>query len=161
MFTIRAAVPDDGQKIFDLLHGLAVHDNLEYMFHLTPESLQYFLFSEHDYIEGFVAERCEDGEIIGVLNAYKTVSMFLAKVGFHMHDLYVCDEARGQGVGKALVQHLAKVSCERGYGRIEWEAMAENTSAIDFYRKLGAKSKDEWLMFRVDGEDAIKKLAEG
>jgi len=55
--------------------------------------------------------------------------------------------------------HLAKVARDRGCGRMEWAVLDWNEPAIQFYRKLGAKSMDEWTVFRLE-RDGIAKLAD-
>ena len=65
---------------------------------------------------------------------------------------------RGQGIGRALLVHLAEVAVARGCGRLEWSVLDWNESAIGFYRSLGAVPMDEWTTFRVTG-DALTKLA--
>ena len=66
--------------------------------------------------------------------------------------------ARGTGLGRALLQELARVCVERGYARFEWWVLDWNAPAIGFYRALGAVPQDEWTTFRVDG-DALRALA--
>jgi GNAT superfamily N-acetyltransferase len=65
---------------------------------------------------------------------------------------------RGKGIGKALLMHLAAIATERGCGRLEWSVLDWNQPSIEFYKKLGAKPKDEWTIFRLTGE-ALHQLA--
>jgi GNAT superfamily N-acetyltransferase len=65
---------------------------------------------------------------------------------------------RGHGHGKALLQSLARIAVERGYGRFEWWVLDWNTPALDFYRSIGAEPMDEWTVQRVSG-DALQRLA--
>ena len=64
-----------------------------------------------------------------------------------------------QGLGKALLQELARVCVARGYPRFEWWVLDWNAPSIGFYRALGAVPQDEWTTFRVSG-DALTALAE-
>jgi ribosomal protein S18 acetylase RimI-like enzyme len=66
---------------------------------------------------------------------------------------------RGKGIGKILLTYLGKLAIERDCGRIEWSVLDWNESAINFYKKLGARPMDEWTVFRVAGE-AIANLAD-
>jgi ribosomal protein S18 acetylase RimI-like enzyme len=77
----------------------------------------------------------------------------------YLEDLFVKPEARGQGVGLALLKQLAAIARERDYGRVEWSVLDWNEPAIGFYKKLGAVPMDEWTMFRLTG-DAIPALAD-
>jgi GNAT superfamily N-acetyltransferase len=78
--------------------------------------------------------------------------------GLWLEDLFVRPSARGSGLGKALLQELARTCVARGYARFEWWVLDWNAPAIGFYRALGAVPQDEWTTFRVDGP-ALHALA--
>ena len=61
-------------------------------------------------------------------------------------------------MGKALLQHLARLAIERGCARLEWSALKWNRLAIDFYLGLGAVAMDEWCIYRLRGEP-LRQLA--
>ena len=61
-------------------------------------------------------------------------------------------EARGGGLGKALLQQLARTAVERGYARVEWSVLKWNAPSIAFYRSVGAFPQEEWDTFRLTGE---------
>src|SRR3546814_1999992 len=73
-------------------------------------------------------------------------------------DLFVRPDARGAGLGKALLAHLAKLCVTRDCARLEWSVLDWNEPSIGFYKSLGAKVMDEWTVMRVDG-DALPALA--
>ena len=62
------------------------------------------------------------------------------------------------GVGRALLEHLARLAVERDYGRIEWAALDWNAPALDFYAGLGARPVEGWTIHRL-GADGIRDLA--
>ena len=68
-----------------------------------------------------------------------------------LEDLFVQPEARGHGLGKALLAHLASLAIERDCARLEWWVLDWNEPSIGFYKSLGAKFMDEWTVMRVDG----------
>ncbi|MBS0480209.1 MAG: GNAT family N-acetyltransferase, partial [Proteobacteria bacterium] len=76
----------------------------------------------------------------------------------YLEDLYVTPEARGSGVGTALLRRLAGLTLDRGCARLEWAVLDWNRPAVDFYTAMGAESLDEWTVRRVTG-DALVKLA--
>jgi GNAT superfamily N-acetyltransferase len=78
----------------------------------------------------------------------------------YLEDLFVRSDARGSGLGKALLCALAQIAIERDCARLEWWVLDWNDPAIQFYKKLGAKPMDEWTTFRVEG-DALNDLAGG
>ena len=59
---------------------------------------------------------------------------------------------RGQGIGKAILQHLARLAVDRGCGRMEWWCLDWNSPNIAFYRSLGARPMDEWTVYRLTGD---------
>jgi GNAT superfamily N-acetyltransferase len=67
-------------------------------------------------------------------------------------------EARGSGLGRALLVELAATCVDRGWTRFEWWVLDWNTPAQGFYGSLGARAEDEWTVWRVDGE-ALTSLA--
>jgi ribosomal protein S18 acetylase RimI-like enzyme len=71
----------------------------------------------------------------------------------------VLPERRGQGIGRALLAHLARVAVSRNCGRMEWSVLDWNEPAIGFYRRLGATPMDEWTVYRLTGDDIVR-LAE-
>ncbi|RYD60404.1 MAG: GNAT family N-acetyltransferase, partial [Sphingomonadales bacterium] len=78
--------------------------------------------------------------------------------GLYLEDLYVTPEARGAGVGTALLRHLAGIAVDRGCTRFEWAVLDWNVSAQNFYKAMGAVPMDGWTVNRVTG-DALTRLA--
>ena len=89
---------------------------------------------------------------------FHNFSTLQGKPGLYLEDLYVIPEMRGRGLGKALLQYLARLAIERDCGRFEWVVLTYNTPAIEFYHSIGAKGMDELLINRVTGE-ALEQLA--
>jgi GNAT superfamily N-acetyltransferase len=79
--------------------------------------------------------------------------------GLYLKELYVRDSARSLGVGKVLMQSLAKLALSRGYERIDWITTRENLGAQRFYERLGATLNLEKVFYRLDG-DALQDLAD-
>ena len=100
-------------------------------------------------------------KVAGMALYFNNYSTWLAKPGIYLEDLFVRPEFRKQGLGKALLQALARECVEKDYGRLEWSVLKWNTPSIDFYESetIGAVSnRDEWEGMRVTG-DALVKLA--
>lgn len=100
--------------------------------------------------------------IAGMALFFNNYSTWLAKPGIFLEDLFVRPQFRKRGLGKALLQALARecVKCE--YGRLEWSVLRWNKPSIEFYESevIGAVStRDEWEGMRVTG-DGLRKLAE-
>ncbi|MEM8630045.1 MAG: GNAT family N-acetyltransferase [Pseudomonadota bacterium] len=70
-----------------------------------------------------------------------------------LKDLFVSDEARGTGLGRALMRHIARRAVALGCQRFDWTAETDNPAAIEFYDALGARRVEEKVYFRFSGED--------
>jgi ribosomal protein S18 acetylase RimI-like enzyme len=64
---------------------------------------------------------------------------------------------RGQGIGRALLERLARIAVERDYGRFEWSVLDWNEHAIRFYERMGATVMPDWRICRVT-DDALRRL---
>lgn len=147
---IRAAEAGDVPVIADLIRQLAKFEKLEDKVVLTEELLRKGLFGTRPYAEAVIAEK--DAKPIGFALFFHTFSTFLARPGIYLEDLFVLEEHRGHGVGRALLSHLAHLAVERGCGRLEWSVLNWNQDAIRFYERLGARPNSEWTVYRLTGE---------
>jgi GNAT superfamily N-acetyltransferase len=154
---IRAAAEKDVPLILAFIRELADYERLLHEVVATEERLRSTLFGARPAAEVVIAE--VDGAPAGFALFFQNYSTFLAQPGIYLEDLYVRPEARGRGIGRALLAHLARVAVERGCGRLEWWVLDWNESAIAFYRGLGAEAMDDWTVYRLAG-DALRRTAE-
>jgi len=153
---IRAGEQPDVPLIAELIRGLARYEKLEHEVTLTEEKLGRALFGERPYAETLIAE--DDGRAVAFALFFHSFSTFLAQPGIYLEDLFVVPEARGGGVGRALLEKLAQTAVERGCGRLEWAVLDWNEPAIRFYERLGAKPNADWTVYRLTGE-SLRALA--
>lgn len=156
MLSIRFGELPDVPLIADLIRGLARYERLEHEVTMTEERLTDGLFGERRYAETLIAE--DDGTPLGFALFFHNFSTFLAQPGIYLEDLFVIPEHRGSGIGRALLERLARVAIERGCGRLEWAVLDWNRDAIVFYEKLGARPNSDWTVYRLAG-DALHALA--
>jgi GNAT superfamily N-acetyltransferase len=156
--TIRPATPADIPAIRALIVALAVYEREPDAVKATEADLHEALFGARPLAEAVLAE--VDGTPAGIALFFTSFSTWAGKGGLYLEDLFVVPEARGLGLGKALLVHLAGIAVARGYARFEWSVLDWNEPAIGFYKALGAKMMDEWTVMRVDG-DALAQLAAG
>jgi GNAT superfamily N-acetyltransferase len=71
--------------------------------------------------------------------------------GLYLEDLYVAEDQRGSGLGRALLSALARIVVHRGWSRLEWAVLRWNSGSIAFYDALGGKPLDDWLTYRISG----------
>jgi GNAT superfamily N-acetyltransferase len=65
-----------------------------------------------------------------------------------MNDLYVEAEARGEGVGRALIEAAAEVGRERGSPILEWSTAPDNATAQRLYDSTGA-GRSTWIEYEL------------
>jgi len=152
---IRDAVPGDAALVLSFIQALADYEKLRHECRATVEEIDASLFGPDPVPRVLIAEW--DGEPAGFALWFRNYSTFLARPGIWLEDLFVRPDARGRGVGKALLAALARIAVERGYGRVEWWVLDWNAPSIAFYESLGAKAMDEWTVFRLTG-DAMERL---
>ncbi|MBC9034831.1 GNAT family N-acetyltransferase [Sphingomonas sp. JC676] len=156
MISIRPAILTDVPLILRLVRELAEFERAPDAVEATEPMLQAALFGERPAAEAVIAEI--DGIAQGFALFFQNFSTWTGRPGIYLEDLYVTPDARGAGVGTALLRHLAGIALDRGCSRFEWAVLDWNTPAVDFYRSMGAVGMDEWTVQRVTG-DALVQLA--
>lgn len=157
MTQIRFATRPDVPQILAFVRELAAFEREPDAVLATEPMLQAALFGPRPAAEAVIAEGA-DGVPLGFALFFQNFSTWTGLPGMYLEDLYVTPAARGAGVGKALLRHLADIAVTRGYGRFEWSVLDWNQPAIDFYRAMGTTGMDEWTVQRVTG-DALARLA--
>lgn len=156
MTMVRPATPPDVALILRFVRELAKFERQPDAVHATEPMLHEALFGAHPAAEAVIAER--EGQPVGFALFFHNFSTWTGHKGLYLEDLYVTPDARGAGVGTALLRHLAGLALDRGCGRFEWSVLDWNEPAIRFYRGVGAVGMDEWRVQRVAG-DALVQLA--
>ena len=103
--TIRAATREDVPAILDFIEQLADYERLRHEVKATAAALDETLFGAHPAAEVIIASL--DGRDVGFALFFQTYSTFLARPGLHLEDLFVVPDARGAGIGRALLARLA------------------------------------------------------
>ena len=147
--SIRPAVQADLPLICELIRDLAIYEKLAHEVRFDEVVLGEKLFGPRPYAEVVIGEL--DGAAQGFALFFHNFSTFEGKPGIYLEDLYVREAARGSGLGKALLAHLAALAVERDCARLEWSVLDWNAPAIGFYKALGARAMDEWTVMRLDG----------
>ena len=156
--TIRPARESDVAAIFDMIHELAVFEKLEHQVVANAALLQQALFGARPACEALVGT--ENGVAVTFALFFHNFSTFLCQKGLYLEDLYVRQEARGNGYGRQMLAALARLALERACGRFEWSVLDWNDNAINFYRNVGADVMPDWRICRVTGS-ALTHLSDG
>ncbi|WP_210484911.1 GNAT family N-acetyltransferase [Microvirga antarctica] len=153
---LRPAQLSDAPTILAFIQALAAYEKLAHEVRATEEDLAAALFGPHPRVFADMAEW--DGEPAGFALWFYNFSTFRGRHGLYLEDLFVRPEFRSKGIGKSLLQHLARRCVAEGLARLEWWVLDWNEPALRFYRSIGALPMDEWTVQRVTG-DALARLA--
>jgi len=152
---IKATEKDIG-LILEFIKKLAEYEKLSHEVSATEKQLKKTLFSKQPLAHVVFAKNEET--IAGFALYFFKYSTFLAQPTLHLEDLFVLPEHRGKALGKGLILHLSNLALEQNCGRMEWDVLDWNKSAIDFYNSLGAEPLKEWFTYRLSKE-AMSRLS--
>jgi GNAT superfamily N-acetyltransferase len=155
---IRRARPDEAGVVLSLVKELADYEKLLHEVEATEAMIADALFGENPRLFCDIAEW--NGEVAGFAVWFINFSTFSGRSGIYLEDLFVKPALRGQGIGKALLSHLAKECVTNNWSRLQWSVLDWNAPSIAFYKSLGAVMMDEWTVCKVAGA-ALSALAEG
>ena len=154
---VRKAIVEDTPLILHFIKQLAIYEKAEDEVIATETDIKNSLFSDSATAYALIA--LLDDKPAGFAVYFYNYSTWLGKKGIYLEDLFVLPEYRGVGLGKALLKHLAQIAIKNNCGRFEWSVLDWNQPAIDFYKSIGAKPQNEWIIYRLTG-DALKEFAE-
>jgi len=95
-------------------------------------------FDAYEPVNAFVAER--DGRLVGLVHyIFHRSTTFLGPTCY-LQDLFTAAEARGHGVGKALIDAVYGAAKAAGCPRVYWLTHETNTTAMRLYDYVAEKS---------------------
>lgn len=153
---VRGARAQDCDQLFEFVVDLAEYERASDSVASTADMLRQALFpSDHEpHVWAHVVVDPQDPKrLIGAAIWHLNYSTWTGQHGIYVEDLYVRSECRGLGSGRALLAALARICLERGYQRLQWSVLDWNTPSVEFYRNLGAESLDEWVGYRLTGNE--------
>lgn len=145
---LRDAAPADLAVVAELIRALAEYEHLEDEVLWNEDELGRSLFGSDAVPRVVLAELpgAERGRVVaGLAIWFPTYSTFRGRPGIWLEDLFVRPEFRGQGVGRALLDHLFE---RAGDGRVEWAVLDWNAPSIAFYESVGARPVAGWTLYR-------------
>jgi GNAT superfamily N-acetyltransferase len=142
---IRSAQSGDEVKIMELIHALADYEKAPNEVINTAANLHNDLF-EKKICHAIVAEL--KGEIVGFALYYFAYSTWKGQC-LYLEDLFVQPRLRQHGIGKQLFAHIVSIAKISKVKRMDWQVLAWNEPALEFYKKQGALLDDEWVNGRL------------
>ena len=132
-----------------LIQALAEYEHLPALDPAAVARLRADAFAERPRYEAALVVD-DTGKAVGYAIWFETYSSFRARPTMFLEDLFVIEEARGSGAGRLLFEHVKRLGHERGCGRMDWQVLAWNSLARDFYDRRGARWLQDWLNDRID-----------
>lgn len=134
---IHAATPLDAGLLAPLCAEHAAFERIAYRPDGHAERLRAAL--EQGRLQAWLALR--DGEPVGYASATVDFSTLAGAAFLHLDCLYLRESARGQGLGRALLDAVAEHGRALGCSELQWQTPAWNRAAIGFYRRLGGQMR--------------------
>jgi GNAT superfamily N-acetyltransferase len=88
-----------------------------------------------------------DGRLVGIAHFFAHPSTSGPDVCY-LQDLFTAAEARGRGVGRALIAAVADWAGERGLRRLYWHTQATNTTARRLYDAVAEETG--FIVYRLE-----------
>jgi GNAT superfamily N-acetyltransferase len=148
--TIKKVAADNFEDFLGLVAALAHYEKLSPPDIAAKKRLKRDCLGVNPKFHAYIWEI--GGRAVGYIAYFFNYSTFLALPTLYIEDIFVLQEYRRHGVGKAMFDFLKETAKREGCGRIEFTVLNWNTSAQQFYKKNGAKQL-QWLFYRVSRDD--------
>jgi GNAT superfamily N-acetyltransferase len=103
-------------------------------------------FDPSEPVHAMIAER--SGEVLGIVHYLFHRSTTAIAMTCYLQDLFTTQAARGQGVGRALIQAVYDRARAAGSARVYWQTHETNTTARALYDKVAERSG--FIVYRQD-----------
>ena len=95
-------------------------------------------FDAYEPVHALVAEA--DGRLLGLAHYLFHRSTIRIEPSCYLQDLFTVPQARGHGVGRALVEAVYERARTAGCSRVYWQTHESNAAAMALYDKLAERS---------------------
>ena len=151
---IRRAKMADAEVIAQLAEDLANLSDSHTQ--CTSQTVRDDMLSEASPCVVFVAE--QGGVVVGFAFIYVGYNLESAEYGYHLADICVDKASQREGIGKALMQHIAEFVLADGKFWLSWTVLDDNEAAMCFYDAL--KAMDVPVAFKALGPKGLRRLAD-
>jgi GNAT superfamily N-acetyltransferase len=107
----------------------------------------------HPSEEGILLGAWSDQGLVGFATLYWFHSSTQAADTVLMNDLFVREDVRGGGVGRALIDAALAEVRRRGARHLEWYTAPDNVTAQRLYDSLPGARRSTWIAYEIDSTD--------
>lgn len=104
-----------------------------------------------------------DDQLLGFAAVYLVLSLVEPqpdkRLQCALKELFVAPEERNRGVGRSLMEWVARFAIDEGCCRIDWTVKSSNIRGIDFYERLGAQLVSDRLSYRIERSRSLEIAA--
>src|SRR5258708_23719675 len=126
---IRRAGPGEAGLVLSLVRELAEYEKLLHEVEATEAMIDVALFGSNPRLFCEIAEW--NDEPAGFAVWFINFSTFSGRSGIYLEDLFVRPARPGQGIGKALLMHLAEQYVANGWAALQWAVLHRNSPSIE------------------------------
>ena len=156
MVLIRPATIDDAPLLRTMIRELAEFERELESCVIEATDLARDGFGANPRFRALIAEW--DGQPAGYALFFGCYSTWAGR-GLFLEDIFVREQFRCRGIGKALLASVARIAMQEGCYGVQWEVLNWNEKAIELYKSLGAEFRDRWRPVML-ADDALRRLAE-
>lgn len=138
---IRFAKEKDLPQIVKLCQAHAEFEQANYEPTDKLDLLSKFLFTENPVLKCLVVQ--QEKMLIGYATFMKQFSTWDADFYIYLDCLYLNEASRGKGLGKIIMKMIAEYGKTQNCTHLQWQTPSFNEKAIQFYKKIGANSKNK------------------
>ena len=113
---------------------------------------KFFARFVHPSEEGLLLGAWVDGALAGFATLYWFFSSTKATDAVLMNDLFVRQDVRGGGVGRALIASALDEARKRGAAHLEWFTAPDNAVAQRLYDSVPGAGRSTWLAYEIEAD---------
>lgn len=121
---------------YNTFYGRAGSTALEFQITLTT---WHRFFDPYEPVHALVAVR--DNQLVGLAHYLLHRSTTAIEPSIYLQDLFASEDARGQGIGRSLIQAVYDYALNAGISRVYWQTHETNTAAMHLYDKVAERSR--------------------
>jgi len=138
-FIITNAVEKDFPDILQCIRELAEFEHAPEKVINSIEKMK----KEQDFFKCFIAHD-QEGNTLGIALYFFAYYTWVGK-SLYLDDIYVKEQYRNSGIGKALLHKIFETAKTENCSRIRFQVLEWNLNAIEFYKKTGVTLDNEWI----------------